>query len=455
MSKIKIKFVCTECGTESVKWLGRCPGCGAWATMVEEKSESLPGGKKRYETYEGAVSLSLNEIESTEEERLRTGIGELDRVLGGGIVSSSLVLIGGDPGIGKSTLLLQVCSALSGKISPILYVSGEESQRQIKLRSNRMGIEAEDVYIYPETNMSMIESEIDRLKPGIIIIDSIQTVYDSQVTSAPGSVSQVRECTTQLLRIAKNRGISIFIIGHVTKDGMIAGPRILEHIVDTVLYFEGERNLAFRILRCVKNRFGSTNEIGIFEMRDRGLIEVSNPSEIFLSGRQQQASGSIVLASMEGTRPVLVEMQALVTANSGYGSPRRSALGLDYNRVALIIAVLEKRVGFSMFNHDVYVSVVGGMRIDEPAADLGIALALASSLQDIALPQDMAVAGEIGLTGEIRQIGRIEQRIKEAEKLGFSSMMLSASGCRQLAKDTSLKLIPVETLKEALEKIIF
>lgn len=422
----KTVFFCQNCGHEESKWLGQCPACKEWNTFVEEKvtvsrgstSAASEAGKERV-----SKVVTLSSVSVEEDERIRTGIAELDRVLGGGIVQGSLVLVGGDPGIGKSTLLLQVCQRLSDAGKNVLYISGEESGKQIKLRANRMGTFSEHLYLLCETNLELIRQTIERQKPDMVVIDSIQTMYNEEVSSAPGSVSQVRESTNILMQLAKGMNISIFIVGHVTKEGTVAGPRVLEHMVDTVLYFEGDRHASYRILRGVKNRFGSTNEIGVFEMRKEGLVEVENPSEFMLSGRPEHASGSVVACAMEGTRPILMEIQALV-CRSNFGMPRRTAAGLDYNRVNLLMAVLEKRAGLPLSNYDAYVNIAGGIRMNEPAADLGIVMAIASSYKNRPVPEDAIVFGEVGLSGEVRAVTMPEQRVAEARKLGFKTCII-------------------------------
>lgn len=430
----KTVFFCQNCGHEESKWLGQCPACKEWNTFVEEKvtvsrgstSAASEAGKER-----ASKVVTLSSVSVEEDERIRTGIAELDRVLGGGIVQGSLVLVGGDPGIGKSTLLLQVCQRLSDAGKNVLYISGEESGKQIKLRANRMGTFSEHLYLLCETNLELIRQTIERQKPDMVVIDSIQTMYNEEVSSAPGSVSQVRESTNILMQLAKGMNISIFIVGHVTKEGTVAGPRVLEHMVDTVLYFEGDRHASYRILRGVKNRFGSTNEIGVFEMRKEGLVEVENPSEFMLSGRPEHASGSVVACAMEGTRPILMEIQALV-CRSNFGMPRRTAAGLDYNRVNLLMAVLEKRAGLPLSNYDAYVNIVGGIRMNEPAADLGIVMAIASSYKNRPVPEDAIVFGEVGLSGEVRAVTMPEQRVAEARKLGFKTCIIPEVSVKSL-----------------------
>ncbi len=431
--------------------MGKCPGCNNWNSFVEETEIT---GKQARHTFSGISTPGskpekITAIESRQEPRITTNVNELDRVLGGGIVPGSLVLIGGDPGIGKSTLLLQVSSQIANKQLPVLYISGEESIRQTKLRADRLGVSSDSLYVLAETNLLTITNQIEQLKPQLVIIDSIQTIYREEVTSAPGSVSQVRECTSELMRIAKTSGIPIFIVGHVTKEGAIAGPRLLEHMVDTVLYFEGERHHTYRILRGVKNRFGSTNEMGIFEMKEEGLREVLNPSEIFLEERSQGAAGSTVVASMEGTRPVLVEIQALISPSS-FGNPRRMATGVDHNRVSLLMAVLEKRVGLMLQNQDAYIKVAGGVKLDEPAIDLAVAISIASSFRDILTRPDDIFIGEVGLTGEIRRVSRIEQRVQEAAKLGFKRVICPQNNLEGWTIPKDIQVIGVKSIQEAL-----
>lgn len=443
----KTVFFCQECGYESPKWMGQCPGCKSWNTFVEEivspsqtKHQEAAGRKK-------AEPVALSEISLDEEDRIHTGIKELDRVLGGGIVQGSMTLVGGDPGIGKSTLLLQVCRNLADQVS-VLYISGEESLKQIKLRAQRIGAFGDRLRLLCETNLDTIRQVIEKEKPTVVVIDSIQTMYNEEVSSAPGSVSQVRESTGVLLQIAKGLGVSVFIVGHVTKDGNVAGPRVLEHMVDTVLYFEGDRHASYRILRGVKNRFGSTNEIGVFEMREEGLVEVENPSEFMLAGRPEGASGSVVACSMEGTRPILIEIQALVCA-SNFGMPRRTAAGTDYNRVNLSMAVLEKRLGLHLSASDAYVNIAGGIRMNEPAVDLGILLAVVSSYKDIVIDDKVLVFGEVGLSGEVRAVSMAEQRVQEAKKLGFTTVILPAACMKSVGQETEITLIPVENIRDA------
>lgn len=449
-------FYCQECGYESAKWMGQCPACRTWNSFVEEpvrKGQAETGKEKHAGLSSGGKKpAKLSEISADEEDRIPSGIGELDRVLGGGIVPGSLVLVGGDPGIGKSTLLLQVCRLLAERGRKVLYVSGEESLRQIKMRAQRIGPFQDSFLLLCETNLSDIEENIIRLKPEIVIIDSIQTMYSEEVSAAPGSVSQVRESTGVFLRLAKSNGISIFIVGHVTKEGTVAGPRVLEHMVDTVLYFEGDRHAAYRILRGVKNRFGSTNEIGVFEMQAQGLTEVKNPSEFMLDGKPQGASGSVVACSMEGTRPILVEVQALV-CHSNFGIPRRTAAGTDFNRVNLLMAVLEKRARINLSASDAYVNIAGGIKMNEPAIDLAIALAVVSSHKDLAIDDGMVVFGEVGLSGEVRAVNMAEQRVLEARKLGFTSVMLPKVCMKSVEEIKGIRLIPVDNILEAIQQI--
>ena len=446
----KTVFFCQNCGYESVKWMGQCPGCQQWNTFVEESVTEASSGKKQQRSRKQPVSLA--EIQTEKEERTATGIGELDRVLGGGIVGGSLLLVGGDPGIGKSTLLLQVCRLLSLAGKKVLYISGEESLRQIKLRAQRLGSFNDNLLLLCETNLTDIREAAQKQKPEIMVIDSIQTMYNEDVSSAPGSVSQVRESTGMLLQIAKGMGISVFIVGHVTKDGSVAGPRVLEHMVDTVLYVEGDRHASYRILRSVKNRFGSTNEIGVFEMRGDGLAEVRNPSEFMLSGKPQGASGSIVACSMEGTRPILIEVQALV-CRSSFGIPRRTAAGTDFNRVNLLMAVLEKRGRMNLSECDAYVNIAGGIKMTEPAIDLAILLAIASSYRDIVIPDRVVAFGEVGLSGEVRAVSMAQQRVREAKKLGFETVILPRVCENTVGKAEGVELVFVSTIAEAVEAI--
>ena len=450
----KTVYFCQECGYESAKWMGQCPGCKSWNTFVEEtvstKKPSSSGAMKSSEKRQEPVILK--DISLSEDERQTTQIGELDRVLGGGIVPGSLVLVGGDPGIGKSTLLLQVCRNLAEKQVSVLYISGEESLRQIKLRADRIGKFNDKMQLLCETNLEVIREVIERRKPDVVVIDSIQTMFHEDVSSAPGSVSQVRESTNILMQIAKGMGVSIFIVGHVTKEGNVAGPRVLEHMVDTVLYFEGDRHASYRILRGVKNRFGSTNEIGVFEMRREGLCEVENPSEFMLSGKPENASGSVVACAMEGTRPMLMEIQALI-CRSNFGMPRRTAAGLDYNRVNLLMAVLEKRMGLPLSNYDAYVNIAGGIRMNEPAADLGIVMAIASSYKNKPIAEDTIVFGEVGLSGEVRAVTMPEQRVAEAKKLGFKTCIVPAVALKSIGKVDGIEVIGVNSVNQAMNYI--
>ena len=441
-------FFCQSCGYESTKWMGQCPACKEWNTMVEEVVD-----KKTTVTHKQITELQvskLNDVQSSPEERLDTHIKELNRVLGGGIVPGSLVLVGGDPGIGKSTLLLQTCRSLSDQHTSVLYISGEESLQQIKMRADRIGTFSDDMMLLCETNLDLIQGVIEERRPQVVVVDSIQTMFRENVHSAPGSVSQVREATSVLMRLAKERGIAIFVVGHVTKEGTVAGPRVLEHMVDTVLYFEGDRYAAYRILRAVKNRFGSTNEIGVFEMCQTGLREVPNPSEYMLDGKPQNASGSIVVCTMEGTRPLLVEIQALV-CHSAFGMPRRTAAGVDYNRVNLLMAVLEKTVGVKLADQDAYINIAGGMKISEPAVDLGLVLSIISSFRNRPIAEDVICFGEVGLSGEVRSVNMVEQRIAEARKLGFKQCILPKVCMKNIQQVDGMQLKGVENVREALE----
>lgn len=451
--KQKTTFFCKECGFESPKWLGQCPGCKEWDSFVEEPVVKTAAGRSVTVT-EHREPSKLSEIVTNDEVRTLTGIGELDRVLGGGIVTGSLVLVGGDPGIGKSTLLLQMCKQLAEAGKDVLYVSGEESVKQIKMRADRLGTFQKELFLLSETDLDIVTEVIDRKKPEIVIIDSIQTMYREEIGSAPGSVSQVRETTSTLMRLAKSLPVSIFIVGHVTKEGVVAGPRVLEHMVDTVLYFEGDGGASYRFLRGVKNRFGSTDEIGVFEMRGNGLVEVQNPSEYMLAGKPKQAPGSIVVCSIEGTRPILIEVQALV-CQTNFNMPRRTSTGTDYNRVNLLMAVIEKRMGVRMGDCDAYINVAGGMRIHEPALDLGIILALLTSYRNQSLDDETICFGEVGLAGEVRAVNMAEQRVLEAAKLGFKRCILPKVNCRQLAltkeQTRGLELVGIESIHELLE----
>ena len=448
-------FFCQECGYESGKWLGQCPGCKQWNTFVEESvrpasASGMGGGKASFSRVKKPVTLK--EIESGSEERCLTHMEELDRVLGGGIVKGSLVLVGGDPGIGKSTLLLQVCRHLAADGKKVLYISGEESLQQIRMRAERLGDFSDSLSLFCETNLDIVEEAVKKCEPAAVIIDSIQTMYCEQVSSAPGSVSQVRETCGRLLQLAKGLDISVFLVGHVTKEGTVAGPRVLEHMVDTVLYFEGDRYASYRILRSVKNRFGSTNEIGVFEMRQDGLREVKNPSEFMLSGRPEGACGSVVVCSSQGTRPLMLEVQALV-ARTNFGFPKRQSTGIDFNRINLLMAVLEKRIQMQIGDCDAYVNVAGGIRVQEPAIDLGIVMAIASSFKNRAVPEDVAVFGEVGLSGEVRAVSMAEARVQEAKKLGFSTVVLPGSNVSACLEITGIRLIGVRNVQEAIEII--
>lgn len=450
-------FFCQNCGYESSKWMGQCPGCKEWNSFVEETVSKTPHmGGASASTGRRSSSLApsiLADISISEENRIVTGIGELDRVLGGGIVQGSLTLVGGDPGIGKSTLLLQVCRNLSGAGHKVLYISGEESLAQIKMRADRLGEFTREMQLLCETNLDEITEVIQSCKPEAVVIDSIQTMYNENVSAAPGSVSQVRESTGILLQLAKGLGVSVFIVGHVTKEGTVAGPRVLEHMVDTVLYFEGDRHASYRILRGVKNRFGSTNEIGVFEMREQGLVEVQNPSEYMLNGRPENASGSVVACTMEGTRPLLVEIQALV-CQSNFGIPRRQTTGTDFNRVNLLMAVLEKRSGLQLASCDAYVNITGGIKIMEPAIDLGIVLAIVSSFRNRAMSPKLIAFGEVGLSGEVRAVSMARQRVAEAEKLGFTTCIVPYVCAEDCRKNSGIRVIGVRTVQDAINVVM-
>ena len=455
--KAKTVFYCTECGNETPKWQGRCPACGAWNTMVERPAEKAPK-KAPSATRGSALGVALNrpkamsEVETTDELRFPTGMGELDRVLGGGAVRGSLVLVGGAPGIGKSTLMLQICDHLC-RTAKVLYVSGEESERQIKLRAERLQVRGEGLSLLSETNLENVIDAVHTVSPDVLIVDSIQTLYHGDVTAAPGSISQVKECTMALMQLAKGEGLTIFVIGHVNKEGSIAGPKVLEHMVDCVLYFEGERHMAYRILRAAKNRFGATNEIGVFEMEDGGLAEVPNPSEAMLAGRPENAPGTCVACVMEGVRPVLAEVQALVVP-SAFGNPRRMSNGFDYNRAVLLLAVLEKRGGLLLGNCDAYLNVIGGLSLDEPAADLAAILAMASSFRDRPVPADLTAIGEVGLTGELRSVSALGQRLSEVRRLGFTKCLIPKRTQGKLAVPEGLELIRVGNIREALAALL-
>ena len=452
--KAKIVFYCTECGNETPKWAGQCPSCKAWNTLVDQPAES----RKKGGAVTGAVRISTNRpkalarVETTNELRFETGMSELDRVLGGGAVKGSLVLVGGAPGIGKSTLMLQICDHLC-RFAKVLYVSGEESERQIKLRAERLEVRGEELYLLAETNLEEVTAAVRDLKPDVLIVDSIQTLYNGDLSTAPGSVGQVKECTLSLMQLAKGEGVTVFVIGHVNKEGSIAGPKVLEHMVDCVLYFEGEQHNSYRILRAAKNRFGATNEIGVFEMGENGLEEVPNPSEMLLSGRPLDAPGTCVTCVMEGVRPVLAEVQALL-APSSFGNPRRATNGFDFSRAMMLLAVLEKRGGLLLGNCDAYINVIGGLFLDEPAADLALLLALASSFRDKAIPSDLTAIGEVGLTGELRSVNAMNQRLSEVRRLGFSKCLIPDKNNQKLIEPDGLELIRVRNIREALAAIL-
>ena len=449
MKKAKTTYYCSECGNETGKWMGQCPACGAWNSLVEapiEKRSVAVGSTRRF-----AAPKLLSELDAEEELRFSTGIHEFDRVLGGGAVRGSLVLVGGAPGIGKSTLLLQLCGQVS-ESEKILYVTGEESQRQLKMRAQRLGGGAGSIYVLAETDIASILGTIDELKPTILIVDSIQTMFDAETSSTPGSISQVRECTMRIMRSAKDNDYTAFVVGHVNKEGSIAGPKVLEHMVDCVLYFEGDQSLSYRILRAAKNRFGSTNEIGVFEMNDKGLTEVANPSEMLLSGRPANAPGTCVVAVMEGSRPILAEIQALVTP-SGFSGARRNANGIDYNRAMLLMAVLEKRAGLVLSGHDAYINVIGGLRLDETATDLAVVLAIASSFKDLPLGADLAAVGEVGLSGEVRSVSHLNQRLSEISRLGFKRCVIPAHVRDDVQAFPGLETIPVKNIREAMRAV--
>ncbi len=445
MPKVLSKYVCQNCGYESPRWVGKCPNCGGWNTFVEELTQKVAARK----AIKGgtAAALPLSEVETVDDHRMPTGMEEFDRVLGGGVVLGSVVLLGGDPGVGKSTLMMQLAAGLGGKI--ILYVSGEESARQLKMRADRLAVPpAANMLVLPETNAEIVAEVIERSPPDLVSVDSIQTMFRPVFESSPGSVAQVRESTALLTRIAKERAIPAFLIGHVTKDGSIAGPKVIEHMVDTVLQFEGERHYAYRILRAMKNRFGSTNEIGVFEMRDSGLQEVKKPSEVFLSERASGSSGSTVVASVEGSRPILIEVQALVTPTS-YGVPQRNTTGFDYRRLGLLVAVLEKRLGMQLGQYDVFVNIAGGVRVDEPAVDLGIATSIISSLRDLPIDPQCVAVGEVGLSGEVRTVSQIEKRVQEAAKLGFKRILLPKNNLKGLGRQYGIEPVGIERIEDA------
>ena len=448
----KFIFACQSCGYQTPQWLGRCPDCGTWDSFAEESRQVTSSEAARFLSSPESQPVPIDSIELESETRLLTGIGEFDRVLGGGIVPGTLVLIGGDPGIGKSTLMLQALFGLAREDHRVLYVSGEESTRQIRIRSKRLQTVSPAMLVVSEVDLDSVLAMVEKNRPGVVVIDSIQTMYSSDLTSAPGSVTQVRESTVRLMLTAKRTGIAVFLVGHVTKEGAIAGPKLLEHMVDTVLYFEGDRNHMFRILRAVKNRFGSTNEIGVFEMKDNGLQQVGNPSAVFLSERPVEAAGSAVTASMEGTRPILVELQALVSSSS-YGTSRRTILGLDPNRVALLAAVMEKKVGMHLVGHDIFMNVAGGVKIDEPAVDMGIVAAIASSFLDKPIPEGTLVLGEVGLAGEVRGIGQLETRISEARKMGFTRCLVPGSNRRRIADTDGIDIGGVDTITRGIEDL--
>lgn len=451
MAKFKTKWICQNCGYETVKYIGKCPDCGKWGTFVEEVFQETTSSKSSPKIALNDVAPCLiNEIEIDNSIRFTTGIEEFDRVLGGGLVQGSIVLLAGDPGIGKSTILLQTGKAICKGGRKALYVSAEESASQVKLRAQRLGVESGSLYIYSQTNFEAIKRQIEEIKPEILIIDSIQAVYSDDITSSPGSVSQIRECTNILMDIAKNKNITVVVIGHVTKEGNIAGPKVLEHMVDTVIYFEGDRYKSYRLLRCMKNRFGTTNEVGVFNMCDDGLHEISNPSEMFLNERtRNDTPGSVIIATNEGTRPLLIEIQALVGTTS-YPSPRRVSNGIDYNRLLQILAVLEKRIGLNLSKQDVYVNVIGGLEVDEPAADLGVALAVATCARDVCVSPDTVIVGEIGLSGEIRAINNLDKRIKEAEKLGFKKIIIPSANKIDKKDFENIEVVPVHRLMDAI-----
>ncbi len=452
--KAKTLFYCTECGNESPKWQGRCSACGAWNTVVEQPVQSVKKttGKSTVSIVPQSLPKRMDEVESGDELRFHTGMSELDRVLGGGAVKGSLVLLGGAPGIGKSTLMLQICDQLS-RFSKVLYVSGEESERQIKLRAERLRVSGENLYLLAETNLEHVVEAVHQLAPDVLIVDSIQTLYNGDLTTAPGSVGQVKDCTMTLMQLAKGEGLTVFVIGHINKEGSIAGPKVLEHMVDCVLYFEGEQNMSHRILRAAKNRFGATNEIGVFEMQDIGLAEVPNPSEALLAGRPLDAPGTCVTCAMEGVRPVLAEVQALVVPSS-FGNPRRTSNGFDYNRAMLVLAVLEKRGGLLVGNCDAYINVIGGLYLDEPAADLAMMIALASSFRDKSVPSDLVAIGEVGLTGELRSVSSLGQRLSEVRRLGFTKCIVPSRSSGKLVVPEGLELIRVDNIRQALSAVL-
>lgn len=449
MAKPRTVFFCNHCGNETPKWQGRCPACGAWNTIEEHAEKPTPGRAKAAPVGMSRRPQKLSEVDSDNEIRFTTGMAELDRVLGGGAVLGSLVLVGGAPGIGKSTLLLQICKSLC-QGHRVLYVSGEESERQLKLRADRLGVTSESLYILSETRLSDILAAVEELAPNILIIDSIQTLYNEDNESSPGSVSQVKDCTLSMMQLSKSQGLTIFLVGHINKDGNIAGPKVLEHMVDCVLYFEGDQNSSYRLLRAAKNRFGSTNEIGVFEMMDRGLVEVPNPSQMLLSGRPEGASGTCVACVMEGTRPVLAEVQALVSKTM-LNAPRRTADGFDFNRAILLLAVTEKRAGMKLSMFDAYINVIGGLHLEEPGADLSVVLAIASSYRDAPIPGDLVAIGEVGLTGEVRSVSHVNQRLGEVRRLGFRKCIIPNGGHEKLEIPEGLEVYKVRNLREAIE----
>ncbi|MBC8632453.1 DNA repair protein RadA [[Eubacterium] tenue] len=455
MAKIKTKYVCQECGYENSKWLGKCPECSKWNTFAEEIEDKRSKSNKEVFVIDKSSSrpLNINSIETIKEQRFSTCINELDRVLGGGVVKGSLVLVGGDPGIGKSTLLIQVASNVANSGKKVLYISGEESASQIKMRAQRLGIQSDNLYIFAENNLSIIEAHLESVNPDLIIVDSIQTVFSPEITSAPGTVSQIKEGTSRFMKISKKMGISTFVVGHVTKEGSLAGPKVLEHMVDTVLYFEGERFNTYRLIRAVKNRFGSTNELGVFEMRELGLIELENPSKILIAEKPKDVAGSVIISTVEGTRPMLLELQALVSPTS-FGIPKRTATGVDYNRVSLLMAVLEKRVGMQIQNQDVYINVVGGLKVNEPSIDLGIVMSIASSFRNIPIDGTVAITGEVGLTGEIRAVSFIEKRIAECKKLGFTKIVIPKSNYEAVKDIKDIEICPVDSVRQAINIVL-
>ena len=456
MAKIKTKYVCQSCGYENPKWLGKCPECMKWNTFVEEIEDKSSKSNHR-ETFvidkSSQKPVNINSITIKHEERFSSGINELNRVLGGGIVRGSLVLVGGDPGIGKSTLLLQVSESVAQSGKKVLYISGEESESQIKMRAERLNAKSENLFIMAENNLNIIEHNLEGFDPDLIILDSIQTVFTPDVASAPGTVSQIKEGTSRFMRISKKMGISTFVVGHVTKEGALAGPKIMEHMVDTVLYFEGERYNTYRLIRAVKNRFGSTNELGVFEMSEKGLQELENPSKALISEKPENASGSVIVSTVEGTRPMLLELQALVSPTS-FGIPRRTATGIDFNRVNLLLAVLEKRAGMQIQNQDVYLNIVGGIKINEPSMDLGVILAVASGFRNIPISGEVAVTGEVGLTGEIRGVSYIEKRISECRKLGFKKIIIPKSNYEAVKDVKGIEIWPVENVRQAINMVL-